>query len=129
MAMNDRGWAVADVHEIPPIAADWGDTWKSVRHHFGITAFGVNAVSKGEGEVLIPEHDESESGQQELFFVHEGEATATLDGERTQVPAGSFVAVGPQVRRTFSAATTPTTLIVVGSPVGQAFEIAPWEKA
>jgi uncharacterized cupin superfamily protein len=129
MAINDRGWAIADVHEIPPIQADWGDTWKSVRHHFGITAFGVNAVSKGEGEVLIPAHDETESGQQELFFVHEGEATAELDGETTRVPAGSFVAVGPQTRRMFTAAATPTTLIAVGSPVGKAYEISAWEKA
>jgi quercetin dioxygenase-like cupin family protein len=128
MAMSERGWAVADVHEIPPIQESWGDTWKSVRHHFGITAFGVNAVSKDEGEVLIPEHDESEANQQELFFVYEGEATAELDGQPMRAAAGSFIAIEPRVRRKFTAAVSPTTLIVVGAPIGQAFEISAWEK-
>ena len=60
------GWQVAQIDEIPPVKADWPATWKSVRHFFGITAFGVNAVTKDAGNVLIPEHDETASGQQEL---------------------------------------------------------------
>ena len=56
MAANTNGWQVADVDEIPPVKDDWPATWKSVRHHFGITGFGVNAVTKDAGEVLIPEH-------------------------------------------------------------------------
>lgn len=127
MSMSERGWAVADVRDVPPLHEDWGETWKSVRHHFGITAFGVNAAVKEAGEVLIPEHDETSSGQQELFFVHEGEATATLDGVETRVPAGSFVAVEPGVRRMFEAVESPTVLIVVGSPVGRPYQVGAWE--
>jgi quercetin dioxygenase-like cupin family protein len=119
---------MAEVKEIPPCKPDWPATWKSVRHHFEITAFGVNAVSKDAGNVLIPEHDESQSGQQELFFVHEGEAAATLDGESVRVPAGAFVAVEPGTKRKFEAATSPTTMIVIGAPVGRAYEVGEWEK-
>jgi mannose-6-phosphate isomerase-like protein (cupin superfamily) len=125
--MSDSGWSVADVHGIPPVDAGWGSSWKSVRHHFGISGFGVNAVSKGTGEVLIPEHDEKGSGQEELFFIHEGSAVAVLDGTEVRIPAGSFVAVSPGVRRQFSAAATPTTLIVVGAAPGRAFEVGAWE--
>ena len=60
-------------NEIPPVKPDWPATWKSVRHHFGISAFGINAVTKDAGNVLIPEHDERSSGQEELYFVHAGE--------------------------------------------------------
>src|SRR5919199_3165123 len=105
------GWQVADVKEVPPVKPDWPATWKSVRHHFGITAFGINAVSKDEGNVLIPEHDEAESGQQEVYFVHEGEAVATLDGEQVRVPAGSAVAIEPGTKRKVEAAASPTTLL------------------
>ena len=56
-------WQVADVNGIPPVKEDWPATWKSVRHYFGITGFGVNAVTKDAGNVLIPEHDETASGQ------------------------------------------------------------------
>src|SRR5207249_5939324 len=81
------GWHVAQIDEIPPVKEDWPATWKSVRHFFGITAFGVNAVTKDAGNVLIPEHDETASGQQELYFVHAGEVLATIDGEQVRMPA------------------------------------------
>jgi uncharacterized cupin superfamily protein len=122
------GWQSASLHEIPPVKPDWPATWKSVRHHFGITAFGINAVSKDAGNVLVPEHDETASGQQEIFFVHEGEAVATLDGEELRAPAGTFVAVEPGTRRKFEAAASPTTIVVVGSCPGRAYEVGAWEQ-
>ena len=51
--------------------------------------------------------------------MHAGEVVATLDGERTTVPAGGMVAVDPAVKRKFESAASPTTLIVVGAPVGR----------
>jgi quercetin dioxygenase-like cupin family protein len=120
-------WQMADVNEIPPVKEDWPATWKSIRHHFGIAAFGINAVTKDEGSVLIPEHDETASGQQELYFVHVGAAQATLDGEAVRVPAGSAVCCEPAAKRKFEAAASPTTLIVIGGTPGQAYEIGPWE--
>ena len=127
-AAKGAGWQVAQVDEIPPVKPDWPATWKSVRHHFGITAFGVNAVTKDAGKVLIPEHDETASDQQEIYFVHAGEVAATLDGEAVTVPAGGFVACEPSVRRKFESTATPTTLIVIGAPAGRAYEIGEWEK-
>jgi uncharacterized cupin superfamily protein len=127
VAAKGAGWQVDEVNEIPPVKPDWPTTWKSVRHHFGITAFGVNAVTKDAGNVLIPEHDEAESGQQELYFVHAGEVVATLDGHPTTVPAGGMVACEPAVTRMFESTATPTTLLVVGAPVGAAYEVGAWE--
>jgi quercetin dioxygenase-like cupin family protein len=121
-------WQVAAVNEIPPVKPDWPATWKSVRHHFGVTAFGVNAVTKDAGNVLIPEHDEIASGQQELYFVHAGEVRATLDGEQVTVPAGSFVHCEPGARRKFESTASPTTLLVIGGTPGKAYEVGPWEK-
>ena len=89
MSQQGDGWKIELVDDVPPVKPDWPATWKSIRHHFGITAFGINAVTKDAGNVLIPEHDESESGQQEIYFVHVGEVTVTADGEETTVrPAG-----------------------------------------
>ena len=122
------GWKAEDVNAIPPVKPDWPATWKSVRHHFGITSFGVNAVTKDAGNVLIPEHDERESGQEELYFVHAGEVQATLDGEAVTIPAGGMVSVGPGVRRKIEATASPTTLIAVGGTPGKTYEIGPWEQ-
>jgi quercetin dioxygenase-like cupin family protein len=121
-------WQVADVNDIPPVKEDWPQTWKSVRHHFGIAGFGINAVTKDAGNVLIPEHDETASGQQELYFVHAGEVKATLDGEETTLPAGSFLHCEPGVKRKLESTASPTTLVVIGGTPGKAYEIGPWEQ-
>ena len=129
MSTTDEGtgWKVADVNEIPPVKPDWPATWKSVRHHFGISAFGINAVTKDAGNVLIPEHDEGSSGQEEIYFIHTGEVRATLDGEAVTVEAGGMISVGPAVRRKVEATASPTTLLVVGGTPGKAYEIGDWE--
>jgi quercetin dioxygenase-like cupin family protein len=128
MADQGEGWKAALIDEIPPVKADWPATWKSVRHHFGITAFGVNAVTKNAGNVLIPEHRHASTGEQEIYIVQRGAATATLDGMQVDVPAGGAVAVEGGVARKFEATESPTTLIVVGGVPGKPFEIGDWEK-
>ena len=126
--MATTSWQVSDLNQIPPVKEDWPATWKSVRHHFGITGFGINAVTKDAGNVLIPEHTEEESGQQELYFVHAGEVKATLDGEEVIVTAGSFVSCEPGAKRKFESTATPTTLIAIGGCPGKAYEVGPWEQ-
>ena len=121
-------WQKAALKEIPPVKPDWPATWKSVRHHFGITGFGINAVSKDADQVLIPEHDETTSGQQEVYFVHEGEAIATVDGEEVRLRAGELIEIEPSVKRTLRSAASPTTVLLVGGAPGKAYEVGEWEK-
>ena len=128
MGKQGGGWKLAAIDDIPPVKSDWPATWKSMRHHFGISAFGVNAVTKDAGNVLIPEHEHGGSGEQELYIIQRGAAVATLDGEQVDVPAGSAVAVEGPVRRKFEATESPTTLIVVGGPPGKACVVGDWEE-
>jgi mannose-6-phosphate isomerase-like protein (cupin superfamily) len=121
------GWQVEAVNDVPPVKPDWPPTWKSIRHHFGITAFGINAVTKDAGQVLIPEHNERESGQQEIYFVHAGEVAATLGDERVTVPAGGLIAVEPDVTRKIESTASPTTLLCIGGKPGAAYEVGDWE--
>jgi hypothetical protein len=67
------GYAVAHLDEID----EWDDgrcPWRPVRHHFGITAFGVNAwTARDAGDRIINEHDESEpDSNEELYLVLRG---------------------------------------------------------
>ena len=78
--------------------------------------------------MLIPEHHEQESGQQEVYFVHRGSALVTLNGETVTAGAGAVVAVEPGTSRKFEAAASPTTLLVIGGTPGKAYEIGDWEK-
>ena len=103
-----------------------------VRRHLGITAFGVNAVrALGTGE-LIREHTEDgpfAAPQDELYVVLEGKATLEIDGETVEAPAGSFVYVRPEARRSAVSQEKGTTVMMIGSPVGQAYEPQPPEAA
>jgi tetratricopeptide (TPR) repeat protein len=118
------GYAVAHLDKIDEIS-DGRCPWRPVRHHFGITSFGVNAFTgREEGDRIINEHDESEEHdlQEELYFVQRGRATFELDGERVDAPTGTLVFAGPGVKRTAFAEEPETTIVAVGGTPGKAYE-------
>lgn len=118
------GYAVARLDEIDKIS-DGRCPWRPVRHHFGITSFGVNAFTgHAAGDRMINEHDESEEQdlQEELYVVQRGHATFELDGERVDAPAGTLVFAGPAVKRTAFAQEPGTTIVALGGTPGKAYE-------
>jgi tetratricopeptide (TPR) repeat protein len=123
-----EGYSVARLEEIDEVG-DGRCPWRPVRHHFGITAFGVNAwTGRAAGDRILNEHEEGDDdGEQELYVVLAGRATFELDGERVDAPAGTFVAVAPGVKRTAFAAEPETTILAVGATPGHAYEPGGWE--
>ena len=121
------GYAVAHLGEIDEVN-DGRCPWRPVRHHFGITAFGVNAwTAHDAGDRIINEHDESEDSSEELYLVMEGRAVFELDGERQDAPVGTLVFVRSGVKRTAFAEEPGTTIIAVGGVPGKAYEPTGWE--
>jgi tetratricopeptide (TPR) repeat protein len=122
-------YEVARLDEIDEIS-DGRAPSRPVRHHFGITSFGINAWTGHEaGDRIINEHDESGEHdlQEELYFVQVGRARFELDGEQVDAPAGTFVFVRPSVKRTAFAEEPETTLIALGGTPGKAFEPSGYE--
>ncbi len=119
-------YSVARLEGIDELS-DGREPWRPVRHHFGITSFGLNTWTGHEaGDRIINEHDE-EGEDEELYFVHSGRARFELDGEHVDAPAGTFVFVRPGVKRTAFAEDSETTLLVVGGRPGQAYQVTGWE--
>lgn len=121
-----RGWKAADINDVPPMKDTFSKGWKSVRWHLGIKAFGVNACTKGKGEFLTPKHDEKNENQDELFVVMEGKVEFCLDGKSFIGTKGCLLSVEPQVRRSAKALESPTTILIVGSPIGKVYSPASW---
>jgi GNAT superfamily N-acetyltransferase len=120
--MNDNlKWQVARLEDIERRGRDI-----PVREHLGIHAFGVNAYTRGEDGTLINEHDESGSGQEELYVVLDGTATFEVDGETVDAPAGTFVFVRPEARRK---ATGDATVLALGATPGEAYQAIDWGEA
>ncbi len=120
--MNDTArWRVARLDDI-----ERRDRDIPVREHFGIRAFGVNAYRPGKGGSLIGEHDETGSGQEELYVVLDGKATFEIDGETVDAPAGTFVFVRPESQRK---ATGDGTILALGATPGEAYQALDWGEA
>jgi quercetin dioxygenase-like cupin family protein len=101
--------------------------FRPVRHHFGITSFGVNTFTgHKQGDRIINEHSE-EDEQEELYVVLEGHARFEVGGETVDAPAGTLVFVERNVVRTAFAEDDATTLLVVGGTPGQAYEVHGFE--
>src|SRR3954469_24560441 len=119
-------YAIAHLEDIDEIT-DGREPWRPVRHHFGISSFGINAwTGKEAGDRIINEHDE-EGEDEELYFVWRGRARFELDGQDVDAPAGSFVYVEPGVKRTAFAEEAGTTLLAAGAKPGEAFQAGGWE--
>lgn len=102
--------------------------WSPIRRELGVTAFGINAWSGDSGADVVGEHDEEQSGHEELYVVVAGTARFTVDGEELQAPAGTAVFVrDPASRRKAVAVADGTTVLSVGAKAGEAFEPLVWE--
>jgi tetratricopeptide (TPR) repeat protein len=110
-----------------------GSSWAMVRTNFGIQSFGVNAYIVDEaGKDVIGEHDElgEDAGRhEELYFVSNGHATFTVNGDEIEAPTGTFVFVrDPTAKRRAVAREPGTTVLVVGGRPSEAFTPSPWER-
>jgi hypothetical protein len=117
-ALTEARYAVRRLEDVPRIPAeDKGDPdWYPLQHYFRLTAFGANVyVASEAGGDLLGDHDETKSGQEELYLVVAGEAVFTVDGKSFDSPALTVVAVpDPAVVRGATAKTAGTTVVALG---------------
>jgi uncharacterized cupin superfamily protein len=100
--------------------------WSLVRRTLGCQAFGVNLVEIPPGE-SIPEHDETERDQEELFFVISGSPTLVIDGRDHPAPAGTFARIDPARRRTVRTdGSQPSRVLIVSAPTTSGYKPMDW---
>jgi quercetin dioxygenase-like cupin family protein len=99
-----------------------------VRATLDVRAFGCNAyVADAAGEDVVEPHTEEDAGHQELYFVARGRADFTVDGERFEARAGTYVFIpDPASHRHAVAAEAGTTVLSFGGP--PTFEPSEWEQ-
>ena len=100
----------------------WG-TFRMVRHELGGTAFGLNQIDYPPGKVG-PEHDELQSGQEEIYYCISGSGTLTIDGDPVEMRAGRYILVSPDAKRHPEAGAEGMSVICVGGVSGGVYE--PW---
>ena len=121
-------YRVAQIDEIDAVD-DGRVAMRPVRHHLGITAFGVNSFSAAKsGDRVINEHAEDQPNDpEELYVVVAGHARFEVGDDTIDAPQGTLVFVPPGPRRTAFAEADGTTVFVIGATAGQAYEPSGWE--
>jgi mannose-6-phosphate isomerase-like protein (cupin superfamily) len=100
--------------------------WSLVRKGLDVSCFGLNVVEIERG-YSIPEHNELERDQEEVFIVLEGDAVMVIDGEDHPAPAGTFTRVAPPLQRTVrNDNETPVRLLIVSAPTTSGYEDMGW---
>ena len=71
--------------------------WGLARKSLGVDSFGMNLVSIDAGE-QIPEHDEIDRDQEEVFIILSGSPAIVIDGDEYPVETGTFIRLDPEKR-------------------------------
>jgi mannose-6-phosphate isomerase-like protein (cupin superfamily) len=94
-----------------------GGAFHFVRRELGVLAFGVNWIEIPPG-TEGREHEESDSGQEEVTVVVAGSGVYRVDGEEVPVRTGDFLRFDPETTRCPVAGPEGLTLIAIGAPRG-----------
>jgi quercetin dioxygenase-like cupin family protein len=120
------GYTIKHRDEFEAMEGSGDATWRLARKALGTSSFGFNLVEIAPGG-QIPEHDESESGQDEVYIVLEGEATLRIHGEEHPAPAGTFASIEPPVSRTIlNRSDAPVTALLIGVDPRGGYEPMSW---
>lgn len=100
--------------------------WRLVRRSLDLSAFGLNLVDIPPGE-QIPEHDETERDQEEVFYVVSGSPTLIVDGGEHTAPAGTFARIDPEHMRTVrNDGAEPASVLIASAPRSSGYEPMDW---
>ena len=100
--------------------------WSLIRRSLGVASFGINLVEIPPGED-IPEHDEVDRDQEEVFLVLAGDPAVVVNGEEVAAPAGTFVRVVVDAKRTVrNGGSEPASVLIVSAPRSSGYEPMSW---
>lgn len=120
------GYTIKHRDEFEVMEGSGGASWLLARKALGTSSFGFNLVEIAPGG-QIPEHDESSSGQDEVYIVLEGEAVLRLDGSEHPAAAGTFVSIEPPTERTIlNRSAAPVTALLIGVQPEGGYEPMSW---
>jgi uncharacterized cupin superfamily protein len=116
----------ARIDELPSL---WDGFARLVRPGLGLSAFGANVMNLPP-DYATKSHDESQSGQEELYVCLAGSGAVVLDGDGTELPldADQLAAVGPGVARTLRSGSEGLRVLIVGGVPGRAYEPPDWSS-
>ena len=121
----EDAYKASKIDDLPQI---WDGFAKLVREGLDITAFGAQIMDLPP-DYETKSHDESDSGQEELYVALSGSGAVVMDGgERVKLDPDNVVAVAPQTARTLASDGEGLRVLCIGSAPGTGYEAPEWTQ-
>jgi uncharacterized cupin superfamily protein len=122
--MSETPYTGARYDQMPSL---WDGFANLVRPGLGLSAFGANVMN------LPPDyetkaHDESESGQEELYVGLAGAGAVVIGEERLPLDPESAVRVAPGTSRVLASGPEGLRVLIIGGVPGEAYAAPEWSS-
>jgi uncharacterized cupin superfamily protein len=115
----------AHIDELPAL---WDGFARLVRPGLGLSSFGANVMNLPP-DYETKSHDESGSGQEELYVRLAGSGVVAIaGGEDLPLDEDHLAAVGPGTARTLKSGSDGLRVLIVGGVPGQAYQPPDWSS-
>jgi mannose-6-phosphate isomerase-like protein (cupin superfamily) len=111
--------------QIGDMETAYGGGFVKARAELGVTAFGFQVIQLPPDFDDYPEHDHSDSGQEEVFVTLGGSGWIDIEGERVDLDGDTLVRVGPDTRRKVHSGPQGLRMLAIGGAPGEAYKITP----
>ena len=118
------GYAATSLGELPTLYDGFG---MLVRAGLGITAFGANIMDLPP-DYSTAAHDESDTGQQELYVALRGSGSVDIDDARLPLDAEHLVRVDAGTARVLSSGANGLRVLCIGGVPGGAYTPPEWSS-
>ncbi|MCP3982061.1 MAG: cupin domain-containing protein [bacterium] len=106
----------------------WEGLMVRARASLGVTSFGMQVLNLPPGFEQYPEHDEEESGQEEVYVAMKGSGRLVIGGEDHKLEPGVFARVASGTSRRVFPGNDGLQLLVIGGVPGKGFEPGSWTE-
>lgn len=116
------------VKKIDEMESVYDGMFVRARASLGVESFGMQIENLPPNHEHYPEHDESESGQEEVYTALEGSARLIAGDAEYRLEPGVFARVGKDVKRRIVPGPQGVRLLALGGVPGRAYEAPEWSK-
>jgi hypothetical protein len=111
--------------KIRDMESSFGGGFVKARAELGVTAFGFQVIQLPPSFDDYPEHDEANSGQEEVFVALNGSGWMDIEGERVDLDGETLLRVGPGTKRKLHSGPDGLRLLAIGGAPGEPYKVVP----